>query len=125
MSTTVYAVSAIAKLRMVQEGLWDAVPVKEREQWSQRFYNNKAAVRVATKSDDEIRAFIEAFVERRKSGLTGSGRSGESAAEFIARTNTPSADVIVIDETDEDAELAALLAEDEDDEDDEVADLPE
>jgi len=105
---------------MIQEGLWEAVPTNEKEQWSQRFYNNKAAVRVARQSDDEIRSWIEAYVERRRSGKTGTGRSIESPEDFLARTQTfrtvPLSDEVALElesELDEDVELQAMIDADE------------
>jgi len=86
---TVYAVSAATKIRMIEEGLWDAVPANEKSQWSQRFYNNKAAARAARSTDAECRAWIESYIERRKSGVTTA--RGETAADFLARTSVKEA----------------------------------
>jgi hypothetical protein len=86
MSTTVYTIASATKLRLQEEGLWDAVPSNMKSQWSQRFYGNKAAKRVATKTDAEIREFVELQVEKHRSGVTSV--RADSAAAFLARTES-------------------------------------
>ena len=81
---TVYSLSSVVKIRLQQEGLWESVPSNVKQQWSQRFYNNKSAVRVVTKSDPEIREWVEKYVNKVQGGWDNTTRT--SAEEFLSRT---------------------------------------
>ena len=109
-----YQVAKLVNFRLAEEGLDKVTP--------QQVYGARGKGAPDLQTNDEILAFIESYVAKRRSlanGGTGRGKSVDPVQWFAQNTQTESdddivdAEIVEVNEDPEDAELLALMAADE------------